>query len=196
MSVPPPAANADDDARTAATDMLAPLRYAARPGARPRPQPVAEISFGGEVSSPYLCLAPVAVGTPIAGRSPHRSRYVQLSRIRFPTSGPNGKCLPEPSQRLCPSRWPRSLRRPGCVLCWPAFPSASTLTAPTGSAADRSALVRRLHSYYGGARLSSWPCYHSCLPLLVFPTRDRRRQQVNVQTTKISPSSGRTPLCT
>jgi len=35
------------------------------------------------------------------------------------------------------------------VLCWLAFPSAPALGS-TVSAADRSALFHRLHSYYGG----------------------------------------------
>ena len=55
-----------------------------------------------------------------------------------------------------------------CVLCWPAFPSASTLRS-TGSAADRSALFVGFTATMA-ERDFSWPCiigYDS----FVFPTR-------------------------
>src|SRR2546430_16323930 len=44
-------------------------------------------------------LAPVAVGTRVASRHPHRS--VHAAFPHSPTSGPNGKCLPYALQRLC-----------------------------------------------------------------------------------------------
>ena len=69
-----------------------------------------------------------------------------------------------------------------CVLCWPAFPSASTPRF-TGSAAEVKcslANVRRLHSYDGGARLLV--SVHHRRPLLVFPTRTAVvRQRVTVR---------------
>src|SRR2546422_11747289 len=109
----------------------------------------------------------VAVGTRVTPRPPHRSVRAAFPHTA-PASGPTGAplsrrivCAPAPVTRLPGAA-------PGCVLCWLAFPLATALGS-TGSAADRSAFVRRLHSYYGGVRLPA-PVHHR-LRLLAFPMR-------------------------
>src|SRR6266545_5179057 len=106
---------------------------------------------------------PVAVGTPITGRPPHRSVRAAFPHTA-PTSGIHGDYAPYASQRLCHAvpvlRPVRALlaRIPLGLRPWLHRLRSGPLR-----------LVRRLHSYYGVARLLV-PVHHR-LRLLTFPMR-------------------------
>src|SRR5712691_10506281 len=116
------------------------------------------------VHDPILTFSdPVAVGTPITGRPPHRSVRAAFPHTA-PTSGIHGDDAPYASQRLCHAypvlRPVRALlaRIPLGLRPWLRRLRSGSLR-----------LVRRLHSYYGVVRLLV-PVHHR-LPLLTFPMR-------------------------
>src|SRR5260370_22167361 len=109
----------------------------------------------------------------VTSHPPHRSVHAAFPHT-VPTSGIHGDCAPYASQRLCdaypvlspvralPARVPLGLR-PSPHRLRSGWPRRGLLRS--GSLR----LVRRLHSYYGGARLLV-PVHHR-LRLLVFPMR-------------------------
>src|ERR1700752_1556069 len=108
-------------------------------------------------------MTPVAVGTPITGRPPHRSVRAAFPHMA-PTSGHDGNCLPYAVQRLCHA-YP--VLRPVRALLARGSLSLRPWLHRLRSGSLR--LVRRLHSYYGVARLLV-PVHHR-LRLLAFPMR-------------------------